>query len=121
MFAGKDLSSANAIMIAIAGMLVVLLELALLAVCIQVISKIIRGIEAARKGKGDCATVEQTASAQINADTTSEALPSTLSIGNLTLIDTDEPTAAVIMAIVSDMSGIELNHLNFKSIKRIGD
>lgn len=120
MFAGKDLSAADAVLVAVAGILVVLIELAMLAVCIQVISRIIRAIESARKSKGASAVVEPAVSAQINAGTP-EALPSTLSIGNLTLIDTDEPTAAVIMAIVSDMSGIELNHLNFKSIKRIGD
>ncbi len=44
-------------------------------------------------------------------------LPVTKSEGELTLIRTDEQTAAVIMAIVSDRSKIPLNRLNFKSIK----
>ncbi len=38
------------------------------------------------------------------------------SSGDLELIGTDEKTAAVIMAIVSDKSGIPLNRLQFKSI-----
>lgn len=40
-----------------------------------------------------------------------------VSSGNLKLIDVDEPTAAMIMAIVSDESGIPLSELCFKSIK----
>ena len=43
---------------------------------------------------------------------------STQSQGTLELDGVDEPTAAVIMAIVSDESGIPLNRLLFKSIKK---
>lgn len=39
------------------------------------------------------------------------------SAGNLRLRDVDEPTAAMIMAIVSDESGIPLSELCFKSIR----
>jgi len=42
-----------------------------------------------------------------------------LSSGTLKLKDVDEPTAAMIMAIVSDESGIPLSQLCFKSIKLI--
>ncbi len=38
------------------------------------------------------------------------------SSGDLELVGVDEKTAAVIMAIVSDKSGIPLNRLQFKSI-----
>jgi hypothetical protein len=38
--------------------------------------------------------------------------------GELVLKNIDEPTAALIMAIVSDESGIPLSELCFKSIKR---
>lgn len=40
-----------------------------------------------------------------------------VSSGNLKLMGVDEPTAAMIMAIVSDESGIPLSELCFKSIK----
>jgi len=40
-----------------------------------------------------------------------------LSCGELKLYNVDEPTAAMIMAIVSDESGIPLDQLCFKSIK----
>lgn len=41
------------------------------------------------------------------------------SAGSLVLKDTDEQTAAMIMAIVSDESGIPLSELCFKSIRQI--
>lgn len=41
--------------------------------------------------------------------------------GSLRLSDVDEPTAAIIMAIVSDSSGIPLSELCFKSIRRLPD
>ena len=43
------------------------------------------------------------------------------SSGDLELVGTDEKTAAVIMAIVSDKSGIPLNRLLFKSITLMED
>ena len=44
-----------------------------------------------------------------------------LSCGELDLVDTDEKTAAVIMALVSYKSGIPLNRLSFKSIRLMED
>ena len=41
------------------------------------------------------------------------------SAGTLVLKDVDEPTAAMIMAIVSDESGIPLERLIFRSIKLV--
>ena len=41
--------------------------------------------------------------------------------GTLDLVDTDEKTAAVIMALVSYKSGIPLNRLSFKSIRLMED
>jgi len=41
------------------------------------------------------------------------------SSGSLVLKDVDEPTAAMIMAIVSDKSGIPLERLIFRSIKLV--
>jgi hypothetical protein len=48
-------------------------------------------------------------------ETASEA--PAFSAGNLKLHNVDEQTAAMIMAIVSDESGIPLSELQFKSIK----
>ena len=44
-----------------------------------------------------------------------------VSCGELDLIDTDEKTAAVIMALVSYKSGIPLNRLSFKTIRLMED
>ncbi len=44
-----------------------------------------------------------------------------VSCGELDLVDTDEKTAAVIMALVSYKSGIPLNRLSFKSIRLMED
>ncbi len=41
--------------------------------------------------------------------------------GELVLINTEERDAAMIMAIVADSTGIPLNELRFKSIKRIDE
>ena len=43
------------------------------------------------------------------------------SSGTLRLTNVDEPTAAMIMAIVSDESGIPLSMLCFKSIRLLGE
>ncbi len=44
-----------------------------------------------------------------------------ISSGSLDLVNTDEKTAAVIMALVSYKSGIPLNRLSFKSIRLMED
>jgi len=44
-----------------------------------------------------------------------------ISAGALQLINVDEKTAAIIMAIVSHESGIPLSELSFKSIKALDD
>ena len=49
------------------------------------------------------------------------AAPAGVSCGELDLVGTDEKTAAVIMAIVSNKSGIPLNRLSFKSIRLMED
>ena len=45
----------------------------------------------------------------------------TVGSGELELVETDEKTAAVIMALVSFKSGIPLNRLSFKSIRLMED
>ena len=50
---------------------------------------------------------------------TNVEIPAPTDTDEVKLIETDEPTAAMIMAIVSDASGITLNELYFKSIKRL--
>lgn len=108
------LGISEGLLISLIGILVVMFELALLAVFILLMSKVFK---LAGKKK-DTSVQEAPAAPEAPAGT---PLPETDSAGKLDLIDVDEPTAAVIMAIVSNQSGIPLNRLSFKSIKKLED
>lgn len=99
------------LIVALVGILIVLVELSILAVLIQGISKIVRALEGAvsKKPAAPAAAAPAPAAAPV-------AAPAAPSAG-VQLVGVDEPTAAVIMAIVSNESGIPLNRLSFKSIK----
>ena len=92
------------LIVALVGILIVLVELGILAVLIQGISKIVRALEGA---------VSKKPAVPAAAAVAAPAAPS----AGVQLVGVDEPTAAVIMAIVSNESGIPLNRLSFKSIK----
>ena len=96
------------LIVALVGILIVLVELAVL---IQGISKIVRALEGAVSKKSAAPAAEAPAPAA--APVAAPAAPS----AGVQLVGVDEPTAAVIMAIVSNESGIPLNRLSFKSIK----
>lgn len=117
----KYISIGEALNISITGIVVVMLVLAVLAVLVLLLSKGIRAVEGAAKKKGSkkttSANTEENNSAPPKPIGT--ALPESTSAGDLDLYNVDEKTAAVIMAIVSNESGIPLNRLLFKSIKAI--
>lgn len=102
---------------ALTGFLVVLAMLAIIAVVILIFSKVMYSISKKRDTK-EVASEEVVAAPAPVAGT---PLADGNSAGKLDLVDVDEPTAAVIMAIVSDQSGIPLNRLNFKSIRKVED
>ena len=106
----------EAILRSVVGITTVICILAAIAGLIILVSKVIRAIEAksAGKKKAEEAAPAVTAPAGI-------PMPAGMNQGELELINTDEKTAAVIMAIVSDKSGIPLNRLSFKSIKLMED
>lgn len=97
------------LIVAVLGIVIVIVELGVLAVLIQGISKAVRALESAasKKTEAPAAAVAPAAAAPV------PAAPS----AGVQLFGVDEPTAAVIMAIVSNESGIPLDRLNFKSIK----
>ncbi|MDY2822007.1 MAG: OadG family transporter subunit [Oscillospiraceae bacterium] len=107
-----------ALQVSLFGILMVFLLLIILAVLIMIISRVVRLGEnlAGKKGKKNAASDEPAPVQQSAAAGT--PLLGTQSQGTLELDGVDEPTAAVIMAIVSDESGIPLNRLLFKSIKK---
>ena len=105
----------NDFLTALLGITVVMSTLALIAVFILLISKIIRTFE----GKAKKAAPEAPAAAP--AAPAGIPMPDGMNNGEVDLIGVDEKTAAVIMAIVSQQSKIPLNRLSFKSIKLIDD
>lgn len=104
-----------ALQVSLFGILMVFLLLIILAVLIMIISRVVR-LGENLAGKKNAASDEPAPVQQSAAAGT--PLPGTQSQGRLELDGVDEPTAAVIMAIVSDESGIPLNRLLFKSIKK---
>lgn len=84
-----------------------------LAVAYSIYAKI-RDSKAAKKAPETAPVKNESAPVKV-------AAPAGVSNGELDLIETDEKTAAVIMAIVSNKSGIPLNRLSFKSIRLMED
>lgn len=111
----------EAINISITGIVVVMLILALLAVLVLLLSKSIRAVESVAKKKNG--KKAESATSEVKPAEPSKpvgtALPESASAGDLDLYNVDEKTAAIIMAIVSNESGIPMNRLLFKSIKAI--
>ena len=99
------------LIVALVGIVIVLVELGILAVLIQGISKIVRALEGAVSKKS--AAPAAATPAPVAAPAVAPAAPG----AGVQLVGVDEPTAAVVMAIVSNESGIPLNRLSFKSIK----
>lgn len=118
MFANLKMPLTDALATSVIGITTVIAILAVIAVLIILVSKVIRAIEGAASKKAPAAPVAAAATAAAPAGV---PMPAGMNQGELELINTDEKTAAVIMAIVSDKSGIPLNRLSFKSIKLVED
>ena len=104
----------DSVLVALFIISIVFFVLLLLNILIKLFSLAIAGIS----GK----TGKSPAKNQIQGSSTMEIPLSPeeeFSSGHLKLKDVDEPTAAMIMAIVSDESGIPLSELCFKSIKLV--
>lgn len=93
----------KAALVAVVGFVTVIVVLAVIALFIKAIAAIFD-----KTGK--------TAKAPAAAPVTAAPVAPTAQPG-VELVGVDEPTAAVIMAIVSHQSGISLDRLAFKSIK----
>lgn len=94
--------------------LFVFLVLAVLYGLILLFSAILRLVQGKKKE-------EPAAKAEVAAAAPAAATPAPTGVwgGQLRLQDVDEQTAAIIMAIVSDESGIPLSELVFKSIRLV--
>lgn len=118
MFANLKMPLTDALATSLIGITTVICILAVIAVLIILVSKVIRAIEGAATKKAPEAPAATATTATAPAGV---PMPAGMNQGELELINTDEKTAAVIMAIVSDKSGIPLNRLSFKSIKLVED
>ena len=109
MFADKEfLTMSETMLVAVAGIAVVLL------------SKIFKAIESRFTSSDEEVTVIESAPAAPPAAAPAAAPAVSYGTANgIQLIDVDEPTAAVVMALVSNQSGIPLERLAFRSIKGI--
>ena len=116
MFANLKMPLTDALATSVIGITTVIAILAVIAVLIILVSKVIRAIEGAASKKAPAAATAPVVSAPAGVP-----MPAGMNQGELELVNTDEKTAAVIMAIVSDKSGIPLNRLSFKSIKLVED
>ncbi len=117
MFANLKMPLSDALATSFIGITTVICILAVIALLIILVSKVIRGLEGAVSKK---ATPEAVTAPATSAPA-GVPMPAGMNQGELELVNTDEKTAAVIMAIVSDKSGIPLNRLSFKSIKLVED
>ena len=117
MFSNIQMPLGEAIVRSLIGITTVVCILAIIAALIILVSKVIRAIEGAATKKAPATP----AAAPAASAPAGVPMPAGMNQGELELINTDEKTAAIIMAIVSDKSGIPLNRLSFKSIKLLED
>ncbi|MCX7614886.1 MAG: OadG family protein [Clostridiales bacterium] len=107
------MSMSEAFIVTVAGMVIVMVELALLAVIIVIMSKMIRKLSPDKD-------VNKTESAPISpVSPVPIAISGSTSDGSVILQNIDDKSAAMVMAIVSDDTGIPLNELRFRSIKAL--
>ena len=111
----------EALMTSLVGIVTVICILAIIAVLIILVSKVIRGVEnAAAKKKANAAPVAAAPAAAAPAGKPTGVIPvAGVSQGTIDLVNVDEKTAAIIMAIVSDTTGVPLERLDFTSIRLI--
>lgn len=107
----------KALLVALVGFCTVLIILAIIALFIKLIAYIFSLITKKKAASAPAPAVKKTAT----VPAVQTAPVARTMHGQVKLIDVDEPTAAVIMALVSHNSGIPLEKLDFKSIKPLED
>lgn len=116
---GAIMDLGQTLLISVVGFGIVFLVLGFLAIFVFGMGKVFDVIGKKKEAKEEAAAEAPAAAAAPAPAGT--PLPANQSIGDLTLINTTEEEAAVIMAITSDKSGIPLNRLKFNTIKLMED
>lgn len=104
--------------VALFTLTVVIGVLAILFFIIKLFSYILGNLEKSFSSK-ETASIQSAVSKEITEDVVT--VEEEFSSGTLKLTNVDEPTAAMIMAIVSDESGIPISELCFKSIRLVSE
>lgn len=104
--------TASSFIIALSGMVIVFIMLAVLCIMIPIISKVVLSLQKPVIDNKPTEIVKAKEPENKTSNITAIA-------GDVKLIDVDEKTAACVMAIVSHETGIPLSELIFKSIKAI--
>lgn len=108
----------ESLLIAISGIVIVFIMLAILCLFIPLISRCVQFFE--RRSKKSEPSAKPAAPAPAPQAAPAAAAPAGGTYGGeVALIDVDEKTAACIMAIVSHETGIPLSELIFKKIKAL--
>ena len=115
---GAEMSFGQTLLISLVGFAVVFIVLGFLALFVYAMGKVFDILAKNKEKKAAAEAAAPVAAAPAVAGT---PLPENQSIGDLTLINTTEEEAAVIMAITSNKSGIPLNRLKFNTIKLMED
>lgn len=110
MLAGKALGITDALMVSGVGIVVVMAELALLAVLVFLLSRLVSALVSKKNADADSAEASDVITENPVAAQASDS-------SCVELYGVDEQTAATIMATVSHQTGVDLKHLDFKSIK----
>ncbi len=126
MLAGKALGLTDALMVSGVGIVVVMAELAVLAVLVFLLSRLVSAMVSKKSTKDQKSLADSDTSSNVKsqtslADTTStvtEAAAVNAGVA-LELIGVDEPTAATAMAVVSHQTGIPLDKLDFRRIRSL--
>lgn len=115
--AGADMTIDKALLISVVGFLIVFLILSVLALFVKAMGKTFDTISAKKAAEIKIPASAPETAAKAPSVPAGTPLPPDTSAGSLKLIGVTEEEAAVIMAIVSNQSGIPLNRLQFNSIK----
>ncbi len=103
--------SGGSFLVALSGIVIVFIMLAVLCIVIPIISKAVQSLQKPSVSQRSSPGPRNVAPA---------AAPAPAAVtGDVALFDVDEKTAACIMAIVSHETGIPLSELIFKAIKAI--
>ena len=111
--ANQPMGLGSSLLLSFIGIMMVFLALIILALMIQLSCKVLRAVTG-KKAEAPKAPASADAPAPAPAPA---AEPAFIAAPPLELSDVDAPSAAAIMAIVSEKTGVPLNHLAFHSIR----